>query len=244
LGTRLPSGRGDIVCDRIKRNYSKTRAKFSAGTRSIIVVSPTGSRKTILFCSADDGAMRNGKRCLVFTHRREIAEQTSGALAGFAVLHGMVMAGTKPAPGLPVQVASISTLMQRLDEYSNVNLLVIDEAHHSTARTWRRVIDAMPRGWWRWRRGSGSAAVSCLGYASRVAREHGFYFELRGRFASRTPGPPNKLHAGSLECGDECLSGFGANTNVSLNSFQSLDHRHRNPGVLPLRATRVTLDST
>jgi superfamily II DNA or RNA helicase len=123
----------------------KTRAKFSAGTRSIIVVSPTGSRKTILFCSVVDGAMRSGKRCLVFTHRREIAEQTSGALAGFAVMHGIVMAGTKPAPGLPVRVASISTLMHQLDEYSNVDLLVIDEAHHSTARTWRRVIDAMPR---------------------------------------------------------------------------------------------------
>jgi superfamily II DNA or RNA helicase len=99
----------------------KTRAKFSAGTRSIMV-SPTGSRKTILFCSVVDGAMRNGKRCLVFTHRREIAEQTSGALACFAVMHGIVMAGTKPAPGLPVRLASISTLMHQLDEYSNFDL--------------------------------------------------------------------------------------------------------------------------
>jgi DNA repair protein RadD len=128
-----------------KQLLDNTRAKFGAGTRSIIVVSPTGSGKTILFYSVVDGAMRRGKRCLLLTHRREIAEQTSEALAGFAVPHGIVMSGTKPAPWLPVRVASISTLMHRLDEYSNVDLLVIDEAHHSTARTWRRVIEAMPR---------------------------------------------------------------------------------------------------
>jgi hypothetical protein len=47
---------------------------------------------------------------------------TRRAAACFAVMHGIVMAGTKPAPGLPVRVASISTLMHQLDEYSNFDL--------------------------------------------------------------------------------------------------------------------------
>jgi hypothetical protein len=41
----------------------------------------------------------------------------------------------------------------------------------------------------------------------------------------------DKLHAGFLECSYERLSGFGATTNVSLGSLQSLDRRRRYPGV-------------
>jgi hypothetical protein len=41
----------------------------------------------------------------------------------------------------------------------------------------------------------------------------------------------DKLNAGFLERGYERLSGFGAATNVSLGSLQSLDRRQRHPGV-------------
>ena len=45
----------------------------------------------------------------------------------------------------PVQVASIATLVRRIDRHDHYDLIVTDEAHHSVAGTWRRVIDAMPR---------------------------------------------------------------------------------------------------
>ena len=41
----------------------------------------------------------------------------------------------------------------------------------------------------------------------------------------------NKLNAGFLERGYERRSGFGATTNISLGSLQSLDCRRRYPGV-------------
>jgi hypothetical protein len=41
----------------------------------------------------------------------------------------------------------------------------------------------------------------------------------------------NKFHTGFFESGYESLSGFGATTNVSLGSLQSLDRRCRYAGV-------------
>jgi DNA repair protein RadD len=44
-----------------------------------------------------------------------------------------------------VQVASIASLVRRIDRHDHhYDLIVVDESHHAVAGTWRRVIDAMP----------------------------------------------------------------------------------------------------
>ena len=86
---------------------------------------------------------------LVLAHRREIIAQTHQKLFANGVRSGIIQAGVDPRPLERVQVASISTLwcrafrstaMQRPD----AKLLVVDEAHHSTARTYRKIIEAYP----------------------------------------------------------------------------------------------------
>src|SRR6202035_2180373 len=42
-------------------------------------------------------------------------------------------------------VASIASLVRRIDRHDHYDLVVVDESHHAVAGTWRRVIDAMPR---------------------------------------------------------------------------------------------------
>jgi DNA repair protein RadD len=108
-----------------------------------LYVAPTGSGKTVLFTNLVDGTMRNGKRCIIIAHRIEIVEQVSTALAGLGVPHGVIAPGYAETPE-PVQVASVASLVRRLDRHDHYDLIVIDEAHHSVAGTWRRVIDAMP----------------------------------------------------------------------------------------------------
>jgi hypothetical protein len=54
---------------------------------------------------------------------------------------------------------------------------------------------------------------------------------LRKPDASSTAILWNKLNAGFSERGDERLSRFGATTNFSVGSFQSLDRRRGDPGV-------------
>ena len=85
----------------------------------------------------------------MLAHRREIITQTHDKLNDHGVRAGIIEAGIDPRPLERVQVASISTLwtrafrsdaMQRPD----AGLIVIDEAHHATARTYRKIIEGYP----------------------------------------------------------------------------------------------------
>jgi DNA repair protein RadD len=90
----------------------------------------------------------NGKRVLVLAHTREIIRQTSAKLFEHNIEHGIIQAGFMTRPDEPVQVASIQTLWSRMRtnrmELPPADLLIIDEAHHCPANTYRKIIDAYP----------------------------------------------------------------------------------------------------
>jgi len=72
---------------------------------------------------------------LVLTHRREIAEQVVATLARFEVEHGVIAAGTEMVEA-SVMVASVQTLVRRLERMTWApSLIVVDEAHHTTKDT-------------------------------------------------------------------------------------------------------------
>jgi DNA repair protein RadD len=126
-----------------QRGLDEIRSAFLSGARAVLYQAPTGSGKTVLFTSLVDGTMRKGKRCIVIAHRIEIVEQVSARLAGLGVPHGVIAPGF-PATPEPVQVANVASLVRRIDRHDHYDLVVVDEAHHAVAGTWRRVIDAMP----------------------------------------------------------------------------------------------------
>lgn len=97
----------------------------------------------LLFSHVARGAMGKGKRVCVLVHRRELLHQASRKLAEFAAPHGLI-APNYPMTSDLVQVASVQTLVRRLGRVPPVDLLVIDEAHHSVAGSWRAVLEAMP----------------------------------------------------------------------------------------------------
>jgi superfamily II DNA or RNA helicase len=118
------------------------------GDRSILLVAPTGSGKTII---ASDIIAGTARRVLVVAHRREIVNQTAGKLTARGVHHGIIQAGDddKLRPMAAVQVASIQTLHARAIRSNTMemplaDLLIIDEAHHACAMTYQKVIEAYP----------------------------------------------------------------------------------------------------
>ena len=122
---------------------------IAAGDRRIILVAPTGSGKTVIAGAIIKARAAARKGVLVLAHRREIITQTSEKLQDIAIPHGIIMAGTSARPLENVQVAAIQTLHRRAIgaetmDLPPADLLVIDEAHHCPAETYRKIIDAYP----------------------------------------------------------------------------------------------------
>jgi DNA repair protein RadD len=117
--------------------------------RRIVLVMPTGAGKTIVAAAIISDAVAKGQRVLWLAHTREIIKQTSLKLSAHDIEHGIVQAGLVADPGQPVQVASIQTLWSRGMRRNTMpmpvaNLLIIDEAHHCPAETYRKIIDEYP----------------------------------------------------------------------------------------------------
>lgn len=113
------------------------------GNQSVLMQAPTGAGKTALTVTMMKNAAAQGKRSFFCVHQNELLQQTGKALWKQHLEHGMVAAG-KRASRLPAQVASVQTLVRRLDQYEPPDLIIIDEAHRAAASTYLKIIEAYP----------------------------------------------------------------------------------------------------
>ena len=110
-------------------------ASLARGQRPLYVL-PTGGGKTVAFVHL---ARNYPGRVCILMHRGELIEQTSRALGDTP--HGIIQAGRAPRPHARIQIASVQTLVNRLAAYS-FDLIIVDEAHHTTAKSYRSIIAA------------------------------------------------------------------------------------------------------
>jgi DNA repair protein RadD len=130
---------------------AKIEAAVEAGDRRIILVAPTGSGKTIIAAEIAKRAVEQHHYVLFLAHRREIITQTRDKLIANGLSPGIVQAGLEKElrPQANVQACSIMTLWSRAMRSKTMPLppgsvLFIDEAHHSRATTYQKIIDAYP----------------------------------------------------------------------------------------------------
>jgi DNA repair protein RadD len=128
----------------------RVEAALASGRRPIIVA-PTGSGKTVIVAELIRRLVAAHKRVLVIAHRREIVHQTKQKLEAHGVRCGLIMARADDQLRLyePVQVCAIATLWVRAIRSDRIklplaDLIIIDEAHHAVAHTYRRLIEAYP----------------------------------------------------------------------------------------------------
>ena len=120
------------------------RSVYRQGVMRCLAVAPTGSGKTVVFSYIAQQSLSRGSRTLILVHRQELLDQTSRTLTAFGVPHGVIAAGRSSDATERIQIASVQTLVRRLDRIAEPDLIVIDEAHHSIAGSWRKVIDRFP----------------------------------------------------------------------------------------------------
>ena len=112
------------------------------GHRSVLFVLPTGGGKSLVFSHIAEQAAAKGSRICILVHRQELLRQASTSLTSLGVRHGLISPRHSMDLSQMVQVASVQTLARRLHKLppSAFNLLVVDEAHHSNAGTWAKVL--------------------------------------------------------------------------------------------------------
>lgn len=120
------------------------RLAIRAGARAPLLVLPTGGGKTVIMADILRSIASRGRTAMVLVHRRELIAQTSAKLTLADVPHGIIAAGTRSADAA-IQVASVQTLARRLHHVAaQPDLIVVDEAHHAIAGTWRRTLSHWP----------------------------------------------------------------------------------------------------
>lgn len=123
------------------------RRSYQSGNKAPLAVLPTGGGKTIIFSYIAASAVAKGKKAWILVHRVELLRQTSEKLSWAGVRHGLVNPLYTPDLSAKCQVASVQTLVKRVDRYRQhikPDLIIIDEAHHATASTYRQIIEAFP----------------------------------------------------------------------------------------------------
>lgn len=113
-----------------------------AAKKSILVQAPVASGKTVVFAELIRRWVKRGKRVLVLAHRKELLDQ---AAAEIRLPVSIIRANATHLenPDALVQVASIQTLYRR-DQRPKADVIIVDEAHHSPAKSYLKVIGNYP----------------------------------------------------------------------------------------------------
>lgn len=114
---------------------TKTRYALSLH-KSVLLYAAPGAGKTVMAAYMARGVQEKGKRAIFACHRDAILNQTAKTFDQFGIDFGFIAAGY-PESDKSVYVASIDTLRKRVTE---TDMLVIDEAHGSGAKTWNDII--------------------------------------------------------------------------------------------------------
>ena len=121
--------------------------------RTVLFQMPTGTGKTRLFSSIIRDTQRQAqqehcrKGVLVLAHRTELIEQIDQTLSfKYGIAHGIVKSGYEEQMHYPVQVASVQTIVRRLDRWTTkgFSYIIIDEAHHAVSPTYLKICKQFP----------------------------------------------------------------------------------------------------
>lgn len=108
------------------------RKSIKTGNRSVVAVLGCGGGKSVIQADIARSATAKGNRVLFLVHRKELCEQITN---------------TFTRQGVDMSLCSVSmvqTVSRRIDNIPEPSLIITDEAHHSTANTYRKIYNKFP----------------------------------------------------------------------------------------------------
>ena len=130
------------------------RALLGSQNSRVMLQLPTGGGKTRIAGELLSQWLKDARKAVWLTHRRELAAQTEGMLQQDDVSATKDIHWTPgvQAPAIPnsVVILMAQTVSRRTDgadvwdRYDDRDLMIIDEAHHATADGWARAIKQWP----------------------------------------------------------------------------------------------------
>jgi superfamily II DNA or RNA helicase len=127
----------DYQTDLIERIFTH----WHQGRRRVMAQLPTGGGKTICFSHLVQLFVAAGLTVLVVAHREELIKQAADKITAMTGIEpGIIKAGYKADYSRPIQVASVQSLIRRLSRCPHFDLVVVDEAHHATANSYRSIL--------------------------------------------------------------------------------------------------------
>ena len=112
-----------------------------------LLVLPTGTGKTIVFCKLAEEFVARGCRILILAHRGELLEQAADKMRQATGLGCSVEKAESCCldEWYRITVGSVQTLMRqkRLDKFSksHFDIIIVDEAHHAVSPSYQIIFD-------------------------------------------------------------------------------------------------------
>ena len=125
----------------------RTQLHLKPEKARVMMQLPTGGGKTVVASHMLTNWLSDGRKAVWLTHRKELAHQTGRVITktvGVPTLTDSKWIVGSPAPVMPngVMILMAQTVSRRVADhniwsgYDSNDLMVIDEAHHATARGW------------------------------------------------------------------------------------------------------------
>lgn len=116
-----------------KELIDQIRQSLASGHRHIIVQSPPRTGKTVVMAEIARRATGRGNSVCFIIHRKEVLEQAKATFKAQGVDPDLLEAGM------------VQSLTRHVDTMQAPEVILIDEAHHALAKSYRRILEAFPQ---------------------------------------------------------------------------------------------------
>ncbi len=108
---------------------AETRQKLADGKKSVLIVSPAGSGKSVIIAEIARLAVNKGGQIMFFVHRNELVNQIKDTFqtAGIDLSRCTIM--------------TVGKVANRLSSLPKPSIIICDESHHALAKTYRKIFD-------------------------------------------------------------------------------------------------------